>query len=87
MGVHMMAEGAVVSRGPIPMRPRLVRYCSGLSDGGERKLSTSGESTSRQSLDRRAGKSVALDVVPGDGTEMKMGNTYEQGKSGRGEGR
>jgi hypothetical protein len=24
MGVHVMAEGTVVSRGPVPMRPKLV---------------------------------------------------------------
>jgi hypothetical protein len=24
MGVHMMVEGAVVSRGPVPMHPRLI---------------------------------------------------------------
>jgi hypothetical protein len=62
-------------------------YNSGPSDGGERKLSTSGESTSRKSSDHWAGKSLALDVVPGYGIEVKRGNTYEQGKSGRGEGR
>jgi hypothetical protein len=87
MGVHVMAEGAVVSRGPVPMRPRLVWYCSGPSNGGEQKSSTSSELTSRKLSDREAGKSLALDVVPGDGTEVKRGNTYEQGKSGRGEGR
>jgi hypothetical protein len=87
MGVHVMAEGAVVSRGPVPMCLWLVWYHSGLSDRGEQELSTSSESTSRKSLDRQAGKSLALDVVPGDGTEVKRGNTYEQGKSGRGEGR
>jgi hypothetical protein len=87
MGVHVMAEGAIVSRRPVPMRPRLVQYHSGLSDGGEQKSLTSSESTSRKSSDRQAGKLSALDVVPGDGTEVKRGNTYEQGKSGRGEGR
>jgi hypothetical protein len=30
-------------------------------------------------------KLSALGVIPGDGTEVKRGNTYEQGKSGRGE--
>jgi hypothetical protein len=87
MGVHVMAEGAVVSRGPVPMCPQLVRYHSGPSDGVERKSTTSCESTPRKSSDHRAGKSSALDVVPGDGTEVRRGNTYEQGKSGRGEGR
>jgi hypothetical protein len=31
MGVHVMAEGAVVSRGLVPMCPRLVRCHSGPS--------------------------------------------------------
>jgi hypothetical protein len=85
MGVHVMAEGAIVSHGPVPMRPRLVRCRSGPSDGGERKSMTSGESTSRKSSDRRVWKSSALGVIPGDGTEVRRGNTYEQGESRRGE--
>jgi hypothetical protein len=32
-------------------------------------------------------KSLALGVIPGDGTEVRRGNTYEQGESRRGEGR
>jgi hypothetical protein len=32
-------------------------------------------------------KSMALDVIPGDGTEVRNGNTYEHGESRRGEGR
>jgi hypothetical protein len=87
MGVHMMAEGAVVLHGPVPMHPWLVLCHSGLSDGGEQKSTTSGESTSRKSSDRWVWKSLAIGVVPGDGTEMRGGNTYEQGESGRGEGR
>jgi hypothetical protein len=35
MSVHVMAEGAVVSRGPAPMRPKLVRSFRGKSGGGE----------------------------------------------------
>jgi hypothetical protein len=85
MGVHVMVEGAVVSRGPVPMRLQLVRCRSGLSDGGEWKSSTSGKSTSRKWLDRWVWKSLALGVVPGDGTEVRMGNTYEQRESRRGE--
>jgi hypothetical protein len=76
MGVHMMAEGAIVSHGPVPMCPWLIRCCSGLSDRGDRKSSTSGESISR--------KLSALGVVSGDGTEVRKGNTYEQGESRRG---
>jgi hypothetical protein len=84
MGVHVMAEGAVVSRGPVPMCLRLIRCHSGLSDGGDQKSLTSGELTSRKSLDHWAWKSSALGVVPGDGTEVRRGNTYEQGESRRG---
>jgi hypothetical protein len=76
-----------VSRGPVPMCPRLVQCHSGPSDGGKRKSLTSGESTSRKLSDRRAWKSSALGVIPGDGTELRWGNTYEQGESKRGEGR
>jgi hypothetical protein len=61
---------------PVPFSP---------SDGGEWKLSTSGESTSRKSSDHQAWKSLALGVVPGDGTEVRMGSTYEQGERRRGE--
>jgi hypothetical protein len=32
-------------------------------------------------------KSSALGVIPGHGTEVRRGNTYEQGESRRGEGR
>jgi hypothetical protein len=74
-----------VSHGPVPMHPWLVWCCSGPSDGGKRKSSTSGESTSRKSSDCRAWKSSALGVIPGDGTELRWGNTYEQGESRRGE--
>jgi hypothetical protein len=83
----MMAEGAIVSCGPVPMRPQLVQCHSGPSDGGEWKSTTSVESTSRKSSDRWVWKLSALGVVPGDGTEVRGGDTYEQGESGRGEGR
>jgi hypothetical protein len=75
----MMAEGTVVSHGPVPMRPRLIWCHSGPSDEGGWKSTTLGESTTR--------KSLALGVIPGDGTEVRRGNTYEQGESRRGEGR
>jgi hypothetical protein len=35
----------------------------------------------------QAWKSSALGMVLGDGTEVRRGSTYEQGESGRGEGR
>jgi hypothetical protein len=87
MGVHMMAEGTVVSRGPVPMHPRLVWCHSGLSDEGGRKSTTSNESTSRKLSGHRVWESSGLGVIPGDGTEVKWGSTYEQGESRRGEGR
>jgi hypothetical protein len=34
MGIHVMAEGAIVSRGPVPMHPKLVRSSRGKSGGG-----------------------------------------------------
>jgi hypothetical protein len=73
----------VVSHGSVPMCPRLVQCHSGLSEGGDWKLMTFGESTSRKLLDRRVWKLSALGVVPGDSTE-EGGNTYEQGGSRRG---
>jgi hypothetical protein len=87
MGVHVMAEGAVVSRGPVTMHPPLVRCYSGLSDEGGWKSLTSGGSTSRKSSGRQVWESLALGVIPGDGTEVKWGCTYEHGESRRGEGR
>jgi hypothetical protein len=35
MGVHVMAEGAVVSRGPVPLHPKLVQSFRGKSGGEE----------------------------------------------------
>jgi hypothetical protein len=46
-----------------------------------------GELTSGKSSGRRAWKLSALGVVIGDGTEVRRGNTYAQGESGRGEGK
>jgi hypothetical protein len=79
MGVHVTAEGIVVSCGPVPMHPQLVWCCLGPSNGGAQTSSTTGELTSE--------KSSALGVIPGDGTEVSRGSTYEQGESRRGEGR
>jgi hypothetical protein len=63
-----MAEGAIVSCGPVPMRPQLVRCRSGLSGEGGQKSSTSSGSMSR--------KSLAVGVIPGDDTKARRGNTY-----------
>jgi hypothetical protein len=64
MGIHVMMEGAIVSRGSVPMHPRLVQCCAGMSDREDWK------STSRKSSDRRVWKLSALGVVPGDSTEV-----------------
>jgi hypothetical protein len=48
---------------------------------------TIGELTSGKSLDHQVWKLSALGVVLGDGTEVRRANTYEQGESGRGEGK
>jgi hypothetical protein len=77
MGVHMMAEGAIVLYGPIPMCLWLIWCHSGPSDEGGWKSSTSGELTSR--------KLSALGVIPRYSTEVRRGSTYEQGESSRGE--
>jgi hypothetical protein len=58
-----------------------------MSGGGHGKSTTIGELTSGKSLDGWAWKSSALGVVLRDGTEVRRGNTYEQGESGRGEGK
>jgi hypothetical protein len=50
MGVHMMVEGTVASRGPVPMCLQLVQCCSGPGDEGGWESMTLGESTSRKSL-------------------------------------
>jgi hypothetical protein len=83
----VMVEGTIVSCGPVLMCLQLIWCHSGPSDRGGQKSLTSSESTSRKSLDRRAWKLLALGVVSGNGTEVRRGNTYEQGESGRGEGR
>jgi hypothetical protein len=55
MGVHVMAEGAIVSHGPVPMHPRLVQCRSGPSNEGGQKSTTSGELASRKSSGRQSG--------------------------------
>jgi hypothetical protein len=45
---------------------------------------TIGELASVKSSDHQAWKLSALGMVLGDGTEVRMGNTYEQVESGRG---
>jgi hypothetical protein len=44
---------------------------------------TIGESTSGKLLDCWAWKLSAIGMVLGNGTEVRMGNTYGQGESGR----
>jgi hypothetical protein len=85
MVVHVIVEGTIVSRRPVPMCPQLMRCHLDLSDEGGWKLSTSGESTSRKSPGHQCGSRRAVSVIPGDGTEVRRGSTYEQGESRRGE--
>jgi hypothetical protein len=40
---------------------------------------------SRKSSDGRAWKSLAVGMFLGNGTEVRMGSTYKQGESSRGE--
>jgi hypothetical protein len=82
MGVHVMAEGTVVSCGPVPMGLRLIRCRSGPSNGGEWKSTTFSELTSRKLSDRRVWKSSALGVIPGDGTEVRGGIHMNRGRVG-----
>jgi hypothetical protein len=82
MGIHMMAEGAVVSRGSVLMRLRLVWCHSGMSKGGDWKSTTFSESTSRKSSDCQVWKSSALGVIPGDGTEVRGGVHMNRGRVG-----
>jgi hypothetical protein len=42
MGVHMTVEGAIVSRGPVPIRPKLVQSSRGKSRGGSGMSTTIG---------------------------------------------
>jgi hypothetical protein len=58
----MIAEGAIASCGPVPMRPRLVQCCSGPSDEGEWELSTSGELTSGKLSGCQCGSCQAVSV-------------------------
>jgi hypothetical protein len=48
---------------------------------------TISELTSGKSSDCRAWKLSAIGMVLGNGAEVRMGNTYGQGESGRGEGK
>jgi hypothetical protein len=70
MGVHVTAEGAIVSRGPVPMHPRLVQCGSGTSGGGRGKSTTFGESTSGKLSDFEYESCRPVSVVPGDGAEV-----------------
>jgi hypothetical protein len=42
MGVHMTVKGAVGSRGPVPMHPKLVQSSGGKSGGGSGMSTTIG---------------------------------------------
>jgi hypothetical protein len=58
-----------------------------MSGVGCEKSTTIGESISGKSSDYWAWKLSAIGMVLGNGTEVRMGNTYGQGESGRGEGK
>jgi hypothetical protein len=59
MGVHVMAEGAIVSCRPVPMRPKPVQSFRGKSGGG------------RWNVDDNSGLGVISfqSLAPSDGTE------------------
>jgi hypothetical protein len=56
-----------------------------MSGWGRRKSTTIGELTSRESSDGWAWKSLVVGMFLGNGTEVRMGSTYKQGESSRGE--
>jgi hypothetical protein len=70
MGTHMITESAIVSCGPVPMHPKLIRCCWGKSRGGHGKSMTFSGSTSGTWLDCECKGHQPLSVVPGDGTEV-----------------
>jgi hypothetical protein len=78
MIVHVMAEGAVASRRPVPMHPKAVRCCWGMSGWGHGRSTTISELASGKSSDHWAWKSSALGMVLEDSTEVMRGSTYEQ---------
>jgi hypothetical protein len=71
-----------VSCRPGLIHPWLIWCRSGPSNGGDRKSSTSGESTSRKLLDCWVWKSSALGVIPGDGTQVRGGVHINRGRVG-----
>jgi hypothetical protein len=54
---------------------------------GTQEVDDIGESTSGKLLDHWAWKLSAIAMVFGNDTEVRMGNTYGQGESGKGEGK
>jgi hypothetical protein len=80
MGTHVMTEGAVVSRRPVPMRPKLVRCCWGKSGWGRGKPTTSG-SWLLQSRRTMSAKVIGLWVWSLEMVQRCGGSTYKQGGS------
>jgi hypothetical protein len=62
MGVHVMAEGTIVSRGPVPMRPKLVRSFGGKSGGGEGDVDNNSSRPVYESMSLRSGSHWHLEV-------------------------
>jgi hypothetical protein len=54
---------------------------------GRREVNDIQESTSAKLLDYECEGHRPLSVIPGDNTEVRRWNTYEQGESRRGEGK
>jgi hypothetical protein len=75
---RLSVEGAIVSCGPVLMHLRLVQCHSGTSKGRDWKSLTFSESTSR--------KSLALSVVPGNGTVVWGEIHMNRGRVGEGRG-
>jgi hypothetical protein len=69
------AEGAVVSRGPVPMRPRRVRSFRGKSGGGKGKVD----------VDEYTRVVGFEGLAPSDGTESGGVYIWTRGKCGGGE--
>jgi hypothetical protein len=57
-----MAEGTVVSRGPVPMRPKLVRRFRGKSGGGEWDVNDDSSRPVYESTSLRSGSHRHLEV-------------------------
>jgi hypothetical protein len=62
MGVPVMAEGTVESRGPVPMHPKLVQSFRGKSRGGEWDVDNNSSRLVYKSTSLRFGSHQHLEV-------------------------